>query len=207
MLSGLYVLTDDRVYPHHTWPDRIEKIIRGGANVIQLREKTLAAQDLLPLAHILREICRAYSAIFIINDHIELARLVDADGVHIGKQDQSLRHAREYLGHHFFIGVSCYNNLYQAIVAQQQTADYVAFGSLFASTTKSQAVRCPLSIISRAKQCLKIPVCTIGGINQRNCKHALTTGTDLIAVSHAVFNADNPHQAANNIHQQVIISH
>ncbi len=208
MHSGLlYVLTDSRRFPHYQWPDRVEKILAGGADIIQLREKNLTPEQLYPLAGALLEICRAHDALFIINDHVSLASKINADGVHIGQHDQTLRHAREYLGSQFLIGVSCYRNLHRAVLAQRQTADYVAFGSIFQSTTKGQAPRCSLSALAKARRHLKIPVCAIGGINNKNIRYAVKHGADLVAVADAVFNADDPKQAANNIRQQAIIRH
>lgn len=208
MLTGLlYVLTDSRRFPHYQWPERVEKILAGGADMIQLREKTLPQEQLYPLAGTLLEICRAHDALFIINDHVALAGKINADGVHIGQHDQTLCHARDYLGSQFLIGVSCYRNLHRAVLAQRQTADYVAFGSVFQSNTKWQAPRCSLSTLAKARQHLKIPVCAIGGINNKNIRYALQHGADLVAVADAVFNADDPMLAANNIRQQVIIRH
>ncbi len=206
MLNGLYVLTDNQFYAHHEWLARIEKIILAGATLIQLREKLLSEEQLLPYALQIRDICRHYGVIFIINDHITLAKKAHADGVHIGRDDQSLRDTRHYLGNDYLIGVSCYRNLYRAIKAQTMGADYVAFGSVFSSHTKVNARRCPLSVIYQSKQCLTIPVCAIGGIDHKNVRHVIKAGADMIATSHAVFNADSPGQAANNINQQVIMS-
>ena len=136
---------------------------------------------------------------------MSLAHKVNADGVHIGKHDQSLRDARNYLGNKYLIGTSCYKHLYSAVRAQSLGADYVAFGSVFSSTTKIKASRCPLSIITQAKRCLSIPICAIGGINHNNVKHVLNAGAELIATSHTVFNAREPYDAANNMQQQVIM--
>jgi len=205
MLHGLYVLTDSNHYSHREWPERIENIILAGAKIIQLREKTLSEDELLPYALTLREICHYHDALLIINDHVSLAHKINADGIHLGQHDLSLTNARKYLGNGYLIGVSCYRHLHTAMRAQTQGADYVAFGSVFPSTTKTGAPRCPLSVISQAKRCLSIPVCAIGGINQRNVKHVIKAGADLFATSHAVFNAHNPYNAANKIQRQVIM--
>ena len=205
MLYGLYVLTDSKHYSHHEWPERVENIILAGAKIIQLREKTLSADELLPYALALREVCHYHGALLIINDHVSLARKINADGVHLGQHDSSLRSARKYLGNNYLIGISCYKHVHTAIRAQTQGADYVAFGSVFPSITKTRAPRCPLSVISQAKRCLSIPVCAIGGINHRNVRHVTEAGADLFASSHAVFNAHNPYNAANKIHRQVIM--
>lgn len=206
MLNGLYVLTDSKFFPIEQWPERVEKILLAGTNIIQLREKTLSEQQLLPHALLLQEICHHYGAIFIINDHVSLAKKINANGVHIGQHDPSLRKTREYLGNNFIIGVSCYKHLYTAIHAQSLGADYVAFGSMYPSYTKVDAKRCPLAIISQSKRCLSIPVCAIGGINHKNLSPILNAGADMVATSHSVFNADDPSHSANKIFQQVIMS-
>ncbi|MEM7304774.1 MAG: thiamine phosphate synthase [Pseudomonadota bacterium] len=192
MLTGLYVLTDSRIYPHAQWSDRIKDCIEGGANVIQLREKHLSDAELLPFAMQLKELCQAHGVPLIINDRIELAKKICADGLHIGKKDISLSAARKYLGEDFYIGVSCYRNIYTALRAQQLGADYVAFGRLFSSQTKQDTSYCPLSIIQKAVNSLYIPVCGIGGITPKNVKQVTHSGACLIAVTDSVFNANDP---------------
>ena len=205
MLSGLYALTDSKYHAHDIWPDRVEKIIRAGASIIQLREKKIPDEKLLRHALVLKEICNHYDVLFIINDRIELAKKVNADGIHLGSTDLSLQQARQYLGNHFIIGASCYRRLYSALVAQKQGADYIAFGSVFPSRTKTNAKRCPLSVIYQATRCISIPVCAIGGINDKNAAYVVKAGADMLAVSDAIFNADDPAMMANKIHQQVIM--
>lgn len=205
MLHGLYVLTDSRLHPYSEWPDRTEQAILGGANVIQLRDKHLSDLELLPYALFVREICSNYHVPFIVNDRIELAQQVRADGVHLGKYDNSLRATRDYLGSNYFIGVSCYNNLFNAVQAQKLGANYIAFGSIFSSSTKQNAPRCSLSVISCAKHLLDIPICAIGGITSNNVSHVINAGASLIAATHSVFNAHDPMTAANKLNQQVIM--
>lgn len=206
MLAGLYVLTDARHFTHASWPDRVERILSGGASMLQLRDKQLTDEELLPIAQTIQEICRAYNAIFIINDRVSLSKKIRADGIHIGKDDQQIYAAREFLGNQYLIGASCYRNLYTATLAQHHGADYVAFGSVFTSSTKQFAPRCSLATIRNAKKLLAVPVCAIGGINDSNIRSALTAGADMIAVCHAVFNAQRPDLATNKLMQQVILS-
>ena len=192
MLNGLYVLTDSRIHGHSQWPARVEAIIQGGATTIQLREKQLADETLLPLALEIHEVCQSYHVPLIINDRIQLAKKICADGVHIGKSDDALRKVREYLGHEYYIGVSCYRSIYTAIRAQQLGADYVAFGRLFPSHTKHDACGCPLSIIQSAHRYLDIPICGIGGITPNNAARVTRAGASIIAVANTIFNADDP---------------
>ena len=94
MLHGLYVLTDDQHYAHSAWPDRVEKIVAAGANIIQLRDKQSSDETLLPTAYAIQEICKYYNALLIINDRVSLARKLQADGVHLGKDDQRVHTTR-----------------------------------------------------------------------------------------------------------------
>ncbi|MFK7794560.1 MAG: thiamine phosphate synthase [Gammaproteobacteria bacterium] len=205
LLSGLYVLTDSRIHAHSQWPERVELAILGGADVIQLRDKHLSDDVLMPIALTIQQICTHYGVIFIVNDRVTLAKKIYADGVHIGQHDDSLRAARDYLGNDFLIGMSCYKDLLSALRAQKLGADYVAFGSVFPSSTKVDAPRCPLSIISKARSLLRIPVCAIGGITANNSRHVLAAGAQLIAATHSVFNAHDPMAAANKLSHQVIM--
>jgi len=204
-LQGLYVLTDSRIHAHSEWPDRVELAILGGAETIQLRDKQLSDDALMPTALLIQQICADYGVTYIINDRIMLAKKIQADGVHIGQHDSSLREARDYLGHNYLIGVSCYRDLLSAVRAQNLGANYVAFGSVFTSSTKLGAPRCPLSVISKAHSQLKIPICAIGGITANNSRHVLKAGADLIATTHSVFNAHDPMAAANKLKHQVIM--
>ena len=204
-LTGLYVLTDSQLHPHNEWPARVEQAILGGANVIQLRDKFLSDDKLKPTALVIKQICVDYDVTFIINDRVALAKEIRADGVHIGQHDQTLRKTRHFLGKDFLIGVSCYRHLFSALRAEKFGANYVAFGSLFPSRTKPDALHCPLSIISKARTLMSIPICAIGGITARNSHYALNAGASMIATTHSVFNARDPMAAANKFNPQVIM--
>lgn len=205
LLSGLYVLTDASIYAYASWPERIEKIILGGASIIQLRDKQLSDDELYPIACTIQEVCAYHHIPLILNDRVSLAKKLAIDGVHIGKHDGSLRHAREYLGNNMIIGASCYRSIPTAIQASKTGADYVAFGRMFPSHTKPNAPRCGLSILRQAKNISTIPICAIGGINSNNVQHIINAGAHMIAVTHAVFNALYPQQAANTISQKYIM--
>lgn len=205
MLQGIYVITDNRYFSYSNWPDRVEDIILGGASVIQVRDKQLSDDDLFAHAAAIQEVCRFYNVLFIMNDRVSLAKKLNADGVHIGRDDQKIRMARQYLGNKFFIGASCYRNLFTAVQAQRQGADYVAFGSIFPSATKPSAPRCALATLREAKNILRLPVCAIGGINKNNIRSVFATGVEMVAISHAIFNAKNPQQAATKLIQPYIM--
>lgn len=205
MFSGLYVLTDARLHDYASWPERVEQVILGGAKIIQLRDKSLSDDKLQPIALLIQEVCRFYNTPVFMNDRIHLARKLAFDGVHIGKHDTSMRAAREYLGNNVMIGISCYRSIHQALQASKAGADYVAFGRMFTSQTKPSSPRCSLGIIRQAKNICTAPVVAIGGIDANNVQHIIRSGADMAAVTHAVFNASDPQQAANKITQKYIM--
>jgi thiamine-phosphate pyrophosphorylase len=205
MFSGLYVLTDDSLFPHRQWPDRVEACIAGGAGLIQLRDKKLSDDALEKTAYEIREVCQAYQIPLIINDRLALAKKIHADGLHLGRSDISIRAARDYLGPQFILGASCYASLLLGLKAQQAGADYVAFGRIFRSNTKPQAVHCGLSQLTLARERLTVPICAIGGINQKNIALISRRKIDWAACVQHVFNAENPRQAATNTLQQGIL--
>src|SRR5262249_15833470 len=147
-------------------------------------------------AKALRDLCRRSSAALIINDHVELARDVDADGVHVGQDDAAITHARAQLGCARIIGASCYNELERARLAQAHGADYVAFGSFFPSTVKPGAVRAPLTLLAQARAQIRLPIVAIGGISLANAPQLVAGGADAVAVISALFAAPDVEAAA-----------
>jgi thiamine-phosphate pyrophosphorylase len=194
-LNGLYAITDQQLITEEDFSKSVEAALQGGARVIQYRDKSDNQNKRHQQASLLRALCHQYHAICIINDDIELARAVNAHGVHLGKDDFSLAHARQVLGENAIIGVSCYNDLNRAIEAENDNANYVAFGAIFSSSTKPDAMVAGLDIIAQAKQQLSIPVCTIGGITQKNIQLVIQQGADMAAVISGIFSADDIKQA------------
>lgn len=164
--------------------------------ILQYRNKTLDFEQQLLQARALKESCHRHAALFIINDDLQLAQAVDADGVHLGQEDAAIDEARRKLGESAIIGCSCYNQLERAILAQNQGADYIAFGRFYASLTKPQAKQASPGILGQARSQLDIPVCAIGGINVDNASVLIEQGADMIAVIHDLFSADDIQQRA-----------
>ena len=189
-LRGLYVITDETLIPQNQFSESIEQALRGGARIIQYRDKSNDIIKRMQQATALKKLCNNYHATFIINDDVELALQIDADGVHIGNQDTTLAIARRILGNKI-IGVSCYNQLDMAVRAEKNGADYIAFGSFFPSNIKPHAIRADIPLLTRAKQALKIPVCSIGGITLHKAPALLDAGADMIAVITDIFAAEN----------------
>ena len=200
-LKGLYAITDQQLITEENFHASVEATLQGGTRIIQYRDKSNEQNKRLQQASLLRALCDQYHAICIINDDIELARAVNAHGVHLGKDDLSLTMARQILGENAIIGVSCYNDLDRAIAAENNKADYVAFGAIFSSTTKPEANVAGLDIITKAKQQLSIPVCTIGGITQENIQLVIQQGADMAAVISGIFSADDIKQATKILSQ------
>lgn len=190
-LRGLYVITDEKLIPQNNFAETVEQALRGGARIVQYRDKSTDNTKRLSQAAALKTLCEKYQAILIINDDVELALQIDADGVHIGKHDASLAATREQLGRQKIIGVSCYNRFELAQEAEKQGADYIAFGSFFSSATKPEATRAEITLLARARQHLNIPVCAIGGITLNNASTLITEGADMLAVISDVFGQDD----------------
>ncbi|MDX1351453.1 MAG: thiamine phosphate synthase [Thiomicrorhabdus sp.] len=185
--SGLYVITDTQLMNQHTLATKVEQALKGGAQIVQFRDKVNNSQTKITLAKQLKTLCKIYQAWFIINDDIQLAKTVQADGVHIGKDDSDITSARRALGKQAIIGVSCYNDLERAQEMQELGADYVAFGRFFASKTKPNAPQADISTLTLAKKNLHIPVVAIGGITQNNGHQLIEAGADSLAVIQGVF--------------------
>ncbi|GBL44243.1 thiamin-phosphate pyrophosphorylase [Sulfuriferula multivorans] len=188
MIGGLYAITretDDSA----RLLNEVEAALRGGAAVVQYRDKSGDVARQHEQASELLVICKRYRAPLIINDSLRLADLVGADGVHLGRDDGGIREARIVLGPEKIIGVSCYQSLDLALAAQAAGADYVAFGSFFASTTKPAAPRADIALLQHASHMMHLPIVAIGGIAPDNAESLIEAGADAIAVIHALFEA------------------
>lgn len=183
-LYGLYAITPEGL-DDATLLQRSECAVVHGARVLQWRDKSSDAARRLVIARSLARLCRSQGVLFIVNDDLELARAVQADGVHLGADDGDLAAARAALPN-ALIGASCYADLERARAAVAQGADYIAFGSVFASPTKPQAVRAPLDLFAQA-QTLGVPTVAIGGITRANCAEVRAAGAHACAVISDLF--------------------
>ncbi|MDO9215164.1 MAG: thiamine phosphate synthase [Methylococcales bacterium] len=190
---GLYAITQTDNKAIATLLREVEQVLSGGAVVVQYRDKN--PQNARLLASELVKLCHQYHAPLIINDDVELALQVAADGVHLGKEDGAVAHARQRLGNDAIIGVSCYNSVDRAIAAQRDGADYVAFGRFFTSSSKPLAAPADINTLHEAKRVLTVPIVAIGGILPDNGGQLLNAGADLLAVIGGVFTAQ-PEQSA-----------
>jgi len=195
-LYGLYAITDSGLIEGSQLVSAVNAAISGGARLIQFRDKSQPSAARTQLAANVQAVCAERSVALIINDDIELCKQVGAAGVHLGADDCKLETAREQLGATALIGISCYNQLDLAIKAEQNGADYIAFGSFYSSGIKPDAVRAETELLERARQCLSIPIVVIGGITRENARPLIDAGADMVAVISDVFGADNIQTAA-----------
>lgn len=194
-ISGLYAITPDTA-DTALLVTKTRDALAGGARLVQYRNKTADAALRLAQATALLAICRRHQAPLIINDYLDLALEIDADGVHLGGEDGSIAAARARLGPRKLVGASCYNELQNALNAEREGADYVAFGSFFASGVKPGAVHAPLGLLREAQRSVAVPIVAIGGITLANAPQLITAGADSVAVLSALFAAADVKLAA-----------
>ncbi len=195
-VRGLYVIADAALLAPGALVGAVEQAIRGGAALVQFRDKQRQGTQRHAELVELRALCRQRGIPLIINDDPSLAQSLDADGVHLGRDDGAIAAARALLGPGRLIGASCYNELPLALAAQAAGADYVAFGSFFASITKPGAVVATPGLLQRARAALDLPLVAIGGITPDNGAALLAAGADALAVITGVFAAADPEAAA-----------
>lgn len=205
-LRGLYAITPAIAESESADLESDEKLrrmceaaLRGGAGVLQYRDKNAAAQTKTRRAQMLKELCAGYGAIFIINDDIALAQNTAADGVHLGAADCRIAAARAECGARMLIGATCGGDIRRALRARAAGADYCAFGAIFASQTKPDARQCDLTTLSDAKQKLNLPIVAVGGITPQNAARVFAAGADAVAVCAGIFAAADIKTAARKI--------
>lgn len=184
-IKGLYAITDG---PRQDLLDVVAAALRGGARVVQYRDKTREIGRRHAEAFAIAALCRRHDALFIVNDDIQLASASSADGVHIGENDAHIAVARECLGDAAIIGVSCYDSLERARDVAERGADYLAFGAFFPSRSKETPRRAAPKLLSEACQ-FGLPLVAIGGIDAGNAASLISSGADAIAVISALFGA------------------
>ncbi len=197
-ISGLYAITPD-VIDTANLVTLTQQALTGGVQLIQYRNKAANSVLQLEQAASLVRLCRKFHVPLIINDDLDLAVEVGADGVHLGMEDMAVTEARRRLGPGKIIGASCYNQLKYAVEAEQHGANYVAFGTFFVSITKPGAATVSINLLYQAKQCLHIPIVAIGGITSDNAAELIHQGADAVAVSNSLFSAIDVQSEAKKI--------
>jgi thiamine-phosphate pyrophosphorylase len=197
-MAGLYVILDRQFLAGKDELEIATQIIEGGAKVIQLRDKQSNKGELLLVAQRLKELCSQAGVLFMINDYLDLAMAVDADGLHIGQADLPLPVVRGELPIDKIVGCSV-TTASQATKAQNEGADYIAVGSIFPTTTKKEATVVGVDILKELKQTVSIPLVAIGGINQNNIGEAVAAGADAVAVVSAVMGQQDVKRAVQRL--------
>lgn len=198
LLKGLYVITDEYLTPDETVHSYVEDALKAGASIVQYRNKTKSDEEVEEICRTLQALCRIHNVPFIIDDRPYLAAKIGVDGLHIGKNDMPIEEARKIFPKGI-IGVSCYGSIKKAKEAQEEGADYVAFGSFFSSPTKPHSGVISINVLHKAKEAIDIPVCAIGGISQTNIHQIAATRTDMISVVSAAFKGNTQENISNLI--------
>ncbi|MCD6231947.1 thiamine phosphate synthase [Candidatus Aerophobetes bacterium] len=198
-LGSIYLLTDPNLSSGRTHEEVVRESIAGGAKIIQLRDKIATTRKLIEIGKKLREMTLKAGVIFIVNDRVDIALSVDADGVHLGEDDMPIAYARKILGEGKIIGISV-DNVEKAKIAEAEGADYIALGPIFSTKTKINAGE-PVGVeeIKKVKSIVRLPVIAIGGINLQNIQLVAMAGADSVAVISAVVGAPDIRRAMKEL--------
>lgn len=195
----LYAVTDTRwLKEGETFNDVLEELINAGVTCVQLRDKTATDQQLIKMAQELKKLCNKHNVPLIINDRPDIAKMVQADGVHVGLSDMEIEKTRQILGDDYIIGASAHN-VKEALHAQKAGADYIGCGAVFGSNTKTNVTTLPITELKAICESVRIPAVAIGGITEENVKLLKGTGVSGVAVISALFAAKDKTKAAKNI--------
>ncbi|MBN2067135.1 MAG: thiamine phosphate synthase [Candidatus Diapherotrites archaeon] len=201
-ISGLYFVTDSRLSKQGILQD-VKKVIEAGCRIVQYREKEKSLEEKTAEAKELAVLCRGKGVLFIMNNDVEIAVAVEADGVHLGQEDMPLEKAREVLGESKIIGITVHN-VKEALEAEKHGADYVSVSPIFHTDTKKDAGKpAGIELIEEAKERVKLPIVAIGGINEGNVQEVIKAGADSVAVISAIACSENPKEAAQRIIRKI----
>jgi len=197
-LTGLYAIIDSQALGVRSHIEVAKELIRGGAKIIQLRDKLRSKSELLPITQELKELCSKHGVLFIVNDYLGLVLAVGADGLHLGQKDFPISVARRLLPIDKIIGCSV-NTVDQATAAESDGADYIAVGSIYPTSSKEGARVVGVEVLRQIKQAVSLPLVAIGGINKDNVAEVLAAGADSVAVISAILNAEDVKEATRQI--------
>jgi len=197
-IRGLYVIIDTVFIGGRTHAQVTVQALRGGAGVIQLRDKTTGRAELLEIARGLKALCHEHGALFVMNDYLDIAVATGADGLHLGQGDLPLGEARRLVPLDMLLGTSC-TSVELAAAAEAQGADYIAVGSMYPTLSKETAVVVGPEMLQKVRQKTSRPLVAIGGINRGNVGEVVRAGADSICVISAVLGSDNPEEAARQL--------
>jgi len=198
IIKGLYAITPDSA-DLNTLIQKTKSAIEGGAFMVQYRSKIQDRDVKMQQCAAILRLCREYEIPCIVNDDVEMCRVLEADGVHLGEKDDNIAEVRHILGEDAIIGSSCYDQLNRAKSAQKEGASYVAFGAMFPTSTKPNAPRATLALLKEAKREIQIPIVAIGGITVNNAHDVIKTGIDTIAVITSLYEAKSIKETAETL--------
>lgn len=197
---ALMYVTDDSIRDDHSFFTILEAALKGGATIVQLRQKTCDTSTFYERAIRCKELCGTYQIPLLINDRLDIALAIDADGIHIGQSDMPYNVARELLGNEKIIGLSV-STTPQALKPDAQSADYIGISPIFSTNTKTNDLAKPLGIsgLKEIRELYTKPIVCIGGINKNNTKEIIANGADGIAVVSAISKAEDPKAATKEL--------
>lgn len=201
-LSGLYVIIDTLALKGRRHIEVAGQAIRGGATTIQLRDKVSSKKELLPVALHLRDLCAEHNVLFIVNDYLDLALAVEADGLHLGQDDLPVKVARRLLPIDMILGSSVCT-VAQAVAAQAEGADYIGVCSIYPTTSKEMVEVVGLDGLRHIRQAVTMPLVALGGVNEANVSDVLAAGADTVAVINAVLGAEDVEKASRQITDRI----
>jgi thiamine-phosphate pyrophosphorylase len=197
-LSGLYVIIDTAALGGRRHVEVAAQAIRGGAKVIQLRDKEHSRKEMLSIAQELRELCTGRNVLFIMNDYLDLSLAVEADGLHVGQDDLPARVARRWLPLDKILGCSV-RTVEEATAARSDGADYIAVGSMYPTSSKESAEVVGPERLRQIRDAVPLPLVAIGGINKDNVGEVMAAGADAVAVINAVIGSENVEEATRDM--------
>jgi len=201
--TTLYFITDSTGFSEEEFLCRVEQALKGGATLLQLREKDKTTREYISLAEKVHEITKKYNVPLIIDDRIDVAMAVDAEGVHLGQSDMPVDTARRILGDDKIIGATA-KTVPQALEAYRNGADNLGVGAIYPTTTKVKTVLTSVDTLKSIVKAVPIPVNAIGGLNKDNMNVLKNTGISGVCVVSAIMKADNPQKAAEEIKEKFI---
>ena len=195
IIKGLYAITPDMA-DLNSLLQKTQLAIEGGAFMVQYRSKIQDRDVKMQQCAAILRLCREYKIPCIVNDDVDMCRVLEADGVHLGENDHNIAEVRSILGEYAIIGSSCYDQLNRANEAQKEGASYVAFGAMYPTSTKPNAPRASLALLREAKSQIQIPIVAIGGITMNNAHDVIETGIDAIAVINSLYESNSIKETA-----------
>ena len=197
-ICGLYAIIDTQSLKSRSHDEVATQVLDGGAKIIQLRDKAMPQKELLPIARRLKSLCAKNSALFIVNDYLDIALAADADGLHLGQDDLPVKAARQLLPIDKIIGCSV-TDIPQAVAAEADSADYIAVSAIYPTKSRELTAVVGLEMIKAIKKEISLPLVAIGGITQDNAEEVLAAGADSFAVISAIMQARSPKEATRQI--------